>query len=48
MTEDIDEFHPAAGFDENERAPQIAMIAAIAILPMPDYDDVNVDKDRKN
>jgi len=44
----IDKFHPPRCFDQDERAPQVALSPAVAILPLQDSHDVDVDKTRKN
>src|SRR5580698_5382891 len=48
VPKDTYELHPSTGFNQNERAPQIAVVAAIAMLPMPDHNHVDVNKSRNN
>ena len=47
MAKEVDELQPTACFDEYQSAPKVAVISSIALLPMPDNDDIGVKERRQ-
>jgi len=48
VAEDVYQFHPATRLNQDEHTPQVAVSASIAVLPMQDDNNVDVDKRRNN
>jgi hypothetical protein len=47
VAEEVNEFHPTAGFDEYKGTPQVAVTSPVTVLPVPNDDNVGIDEGRE-